>query len=185
MQRIHERWGGLITEACKYSSIPQEFLAALIANESGGDPQAKRFEPGVYKHLSAVREGRESRYGNLTRAELLPLDDSGLRNLASSWGLTQVMGYHVARRPGGIEILLDPKTHLNFALGMLAEFAERFSLHATLEFEELFHCWNTGSPYKETYDPRYCERGLARMKIYAEIGNRKLETGDQTSGEKG
>jgi len=169
MQRIHAQWGEAISAACKYSSVPPAFLAALIALESGGEPAAKRFEKHVYNKLISVQRGYADRYGALSRRDLQPLSDDGIRNLATSWGLTQIMGYHVARRPGGIEILLNVETHLKFALGLLAEFAERYGLNVTLEFAELFRCWNTGKPYGETYDPKYVENGLRRLAIYREL----------------
>jgi hypothetical protein len=169
MLRIRERWGALIAEACRYSSIPQEFLAALIANESGGDPSARRFEKSIYNKFQNVLRGYATSYANLSKGDLGALSDSAIRDLATSWGLTQIMGYHVARRPGGIALLQNPETHLKFALGLLAEFADRFQLNVTLEFIELFHCWNAGAPYKPTCDPRYAERGLARMEIYREL----------------
>ena len=184
MQRIKTQWGAHIQEACKYSSVPQEFLAALIANESGGDPQAKRFEKAVYNKLLRIHQGAPEHYGPLTAETLRAAADEALRDWATSWGLTQVMGYHVARRPGGIKILLNPKSHLNFALGLLAEFAERFGLRVTLEFEEMFRCWNTGGPYKETYDPKYCERGLARMKIYHALAREESGVRSQEPGAK-
>jgi hypothetical protein len=169
MNRIHQQWGPAIQEACKYSSVPPEFLAALIAGESGGNPDAMRFEPGVYRHLCAVQEGRQARYGELTPEILRSTQDDRVREWATSWGLTQVMGYHVARRPGGVEILKSPASHLKFALGLLGGFVEHFQLNPKLEFEEMFRCWNTGGPYGKTFDPKYVEKGLARMKVYQEM----------------
>src|SRR3972149_4812524 len=43
-----------ILEACSRSSVLPEFLGALTANESGGNPGAARFEPAVYRHLKGV-----------------------------------------------------------------------------------------------------------------------------------
>ena len=178
MNRIHQQWGPAITEACKYSSVPPEFLAALIAGESGGDPEAKRFEPGVFRKLCVVRAGLLREYAGITHDFLASTEDMTLRDWATSWGLTQVMGYHTARRPGGVVILKDPANHLKFALGLLGEFVERFQLHPQLEFEEMFRCWNSGAPYDDpktarvegrTHDPKYVARGLARMKIYYEL----------------
>lgn len=166
MLRIKTQWGVAIIDACRYSSVLPEFLAALIAGESGGDPAAKRFEKSVYNKLISVQRGYAAHYGALSSGDLKPLNDDAIRDLATSWGLTQVMGYHVARRPGGIAILKDPATHLKFALGLMGGFAERFQLNVKAEFAEMFRCWNTGKPYGETFDPKYVERGLARIEIY-------------------
>ena len=59
MARVEERCGALIGRLCAASSLPREFLAALVANESGGDPRALRFEPAVYRHLQAVAAVRK------------------------------------------------------------------------------------------------------------------------------
>ena len=186
MLRIKTRWGPAIQEACKYSSVPQEFLAALIANESGGNSEAQRFERGVFRKLCAVRAGDLREYGGITHAFLASTEDTSLRDWATSWGLTQIMGYHVARRPGGVEILKVPASHLKFALGLLGEFVEHLQLNPKAEFEEMFRCWNSGAPYDDaktariegkTFDPKYVARGLARMKIY-----REQVTGDRVQG---
>jgi hypothetical protein len=40
MNTIRAKWGASIDAACALSSVKPEFLAALIANESGGNPDA-------------------------------------------------------------------------------------------------------------------------------------------------
>jgi hypothetical protein len=199
--RVHARWHARLAEACAYSSVPVEFLGALVANESGGDPRVARFEPAVYRHLVAVAQGRSPAYASLRRealeaevadrlhpkadayhaaalppafgaqhaAVLTRSSDEALRELATSWGLTQIMGYHLVGRPGTVPDLLEPRFHFRLALTLLAEFAERYQLDLAREFAALFRCWNTGRPYGETHDPKYVPRGLARMKIYEEL----------------
>jgi hypothetical protein len=199
--RVFERCHPFILEACKYSSVPPEFLGALTGNESGGDPKAVRFEPAVYRHLKAVACGQAPRFGSihpqhldaeieevlhpkaaefharfLTPAfgaahgpELSLLEDEVLRELASSWGFTQVMGFHMAGRRGTVRDLLDPSFHFRLATQLLAEFAQDFELDLTRECAELFRCWNTGQPYGTTRDPAYVENGLRRMKLYQEL----------------
>ncbi|MGH9448527.1 MAG: hypothetical protein ACRD3O_22825, partial [Terriglobia bacterium] len=44
MNRIHARWNADILSATRGSSVIPAFLAALAANESGGDPAARAFE---------------------------------------------------------------------------------------------------------------------------------------------
>ena len=83
MEKIHQRWHAALAEATKYSSIDLAFFAALIAGESGGDPGARRFEPGVFAHLQAVRDKTQGNYGSL-RAQDLRFNDEDLRALATS-----------------------------------------------------------------------------------------------------
>ena len=198
---VFDRCHAVIREACAWSSVPPEFLGALTANESGGDPKAARFEPAVYRHLKAVASGASPRYGGI-RAEdlsaeieemlhpksseyhgryltppfganhqraLAALEEEALRELATSWGYTQIMGYHMVARGGTVRELLDPAFHFRMALDLLAEFAEGYQLDLGHEFEEMFRCWNTGQPYGKTYDPHYVERALQRMDIYREM----------------
>jgi hypothetical protein len=123
MQSIKTKWGDLLESVASMSTIQAPFLAALIANESGGDPNATRFEPAVFSALGEVLMGRKAAYGSIGAQDVLlfvvpaaiPQDGSGnirpggdatpalrtlfssqvqrLASLAASWGLTQVMGY--------------------------------------------------------------------------------------------
>jgi hypothetical protein len=202
LTRVRARFHTVMAEACKYSSVPVEFLGALVAGESGGDPRAMRFEPAVYRHLQRVAEGKAAKYGGISRRrldaeiaemlhpkshtfhasfmttafatahaiELAAARDEALRELATSWGLAQIMGYHMVGRAGTVRDLLDPRFHFRVALELLAEFAERFQLDVQREFAEMFRCWNTGQPYRETFDPRYVEKGLRRMEVYRAVG---------------
>jgi hypothetical protein len=184
MARIKRDWGAAIEAACRYSSIPPEFVAALIANESGGNSQATRFEPRVFERLQEVRNGTRERYGAITRDKLfvgttgaspsLTIlargrgDESpDLRLYASSLGLTQIMGYQALAKGLDPRALVDAGFNLEFACRLLAEFADCYGLDVTKEFAELFRCWNGGGPYSQTHDPEYVPRGLERMKIYA------------------
>src|SRR5579859_2710640 len=199
--RVFERCNSVILDACKTSSVPPEFLGALIANESGANDHAARFEPAVYRHLAAVVSGGEHAYGSIRAGVLLAklgrvlhpkaddfhahfltpafgsnhvaalaaLPDEGLRELATSWGYTQIMGYHMVERHGEVRDLLQPAFHFRVALELLAEFAAAHQLDLTGEFAEMFSCWNTGQPYGKTYDPMYVENGLSRMAIYKKL----------------
>ncbi len=201
MKRVFESCHGFLSEACKRSSVPEEYLGALVANESGGDPKVARFEPSVYRHLKAVAQGMPSPYGGIRARDLAQeveeilhpkaedfharyltepfsanhgealatLQDEVLRELATSWGFTQIMGYHLIGRHGTARDLLDPTLHFRVTAELLAEFAEDYQLDLGHEFEEMFRCWNTGRPYGKTFDPHYVENGLRRLEIYRAI----------------
>jgi hypothetical protein len=206
VRRVFARCDGFIQEACHSSSVPADFLGALTANESGGDPAAVRFEPSVYRHLKAVAAGERPHYGGIgvealgeelaevlhpktgefhaqflnslfmagQASELSRQADEALRELASSWGFTQIMGFHIIGRHGTVRDLLEPRFHYRLANQLLAEFAASYQFDLAREFEELFRCWNTGRPDGRTADPAYVENGLRRMEIYrALIAQRK------------
>lgn len=201
MARVAERCGAAIRQACEASSVPPEFLAALVANESGGDAQAARFEPAVYRHLQAVAAGFTPAYAGMDAGELWDevaemlhpkadayharalravenasganpiqsLGDEAIAELATSWGYTQIMGYHMVGRGGTPRDLLDPDRHFRVALELVAAFAEEYQLDVQSEFAEMFRCWNTGQPYGRTTDANYVANGLCRMEIYGAL----------------
>ncbi len=201
VQRVFEHCNAVIEDACATSSVPPEFLGALVANESGGCAEATRFEPAVYRHLDAVAQGKSPSYGSINvialdreLAQLLPPTDAtlharyltpafaanhrgglqgaadeALRELATSWGYTQIMGYHMIGQPGGVRQLLDPPFHFRMAIRLLSEFAADYQLDPGQEFPEMFCCWNTGRPYGKTFDPEYVDKGLRRMRIYRQL----------------
>lgn len=168
MASIHGRWAALIHSLSSptSSSVPPEFLAALIANESAGMPDVRRLEPFVFALLKRVREGELERYYSIRQVDLLGFSDDELKLYASSLGLTQIMGYQVLFRRLSPIVLLSPGENLNTALSLLAGFAHRFGLQPRRDFGELFRCWNTGQPYGKTHDSEYIAKGLERMKIY-------------------
>jgi hypothetical protein len=160
MNSIKDRWGAMIEDVCHSSSVPPAFLAALIAGESGGKPDAIRYEPRVFDHLRAAHP---------------EWTGERVTNNATSWGLTQIMGINYPHDP--IE-LADPKTNLMFAITMLAEFAQRYELSLTCDFEEMLRCWNTGEPHDnpatkriegKTYDPNYISNALERIRVYKSL----------------
>jgi hypothetical protein len=191
MQSIKTKWGAQIDRVA--SSIPAAFFAALVANESGGNADAKRFEPAVLVALWQVLLGRKAAYGSIGAQDLylyiLPNENqivgdpagaktSGaislivataaarLDSLATSWGLIQIMGYEGIPFHTETATLQSPSVELAIGARMLSEFASRNGLDVTADFSELFDCWNTGRPHAQTADPQYIPNGLARMKIY-------------------
>jgi hypothetical protein len=190
MQSIKDKFGAAISAACESSSVPPEFIAALIANESGGKPNAKRFEGGVLTSLCNLLQGRAAAFGSIGRANVLefitpakvnlqPPSDlwsfvstqlagamQRLDSLATSWGLTQIMGYEAIAFAVPVVNLQDPITGIPMTLRMLAQVASRFQLDMTKDFDEMFRCWNSGRPHATTSDPNYSPNGLARMAIY-------------------
>lgn len=195
MQKILAAWGVKISAACAGSSVPPAFLAALIANESGGNASAKRFEPLVCGHLAGVISGQAPAYDvpglrrPLTAADLLRFlsvaagaGDGGttsvhhLADVATSYGLTQIMGFHVLawdwEKPLS-DLVTDPATQLQFTITLLAFCAQCNSLDlAMLEQQtagEFFTWWNCGRVNGRTFDPMYVSNGLDRMRVYNQL----------------
>jgi len=98
-----------------------------------------------------------------------------LDELAHSWGLTQIMGYHIlewlsiAGWYRTIDDLRKPEANLRSAVLLLTQFANEFSLDLGKNFGELLHCWNAGSPAAATFDPQYVPNALRRMDLYGSM----------------
>lgn len=108
-------------------------------------------------------------FAEIHSPEIRTATDDALRELATSWGYTQIMGYHMVGRSGDVQQLLDPHFHFRMAIRLLSEFALDYQLDASSEFEEMFRCWNTGRPHGATFDPDYVDQGLRRMEIYRQL----------------
>jgi hypothetical protein len=160
-------------KATRFEPSVYRHLKAVAAGQSPayGGIHAEDLADEVQEMLHPKAENFHTRY--LTepfaanhREALAAQEDEALRELATSWGFTQIMGYHSVGRAASVRALLEPVYHFRTALEMLAEFAEDFQLDLAHEYEEMFRCWNTGAPYGETFDPRYVEDGLRRMELY-------------------
>jgi hypothetical protein len=199
MLRIYEKWHVEIVNATRNSSISAPLVAALTANESGGDPDAHAFEPGVYGQLRAVIKGEQPVFGSIVAADLVRLAEEDieaqaeksalqmiqearqfpgvspavqekvLRQMATSWGLTQIMGYQTIERKKTMRYLLNPASHYQFAVELLEELGRRFHLNPSKDAEPLFRCWNAGHPDGKTFDPDYVLRGVQRLRLYSVI----------------
>lgn len=196
MHSIHTKFAAEIQQAAAGSSVPAEFLAALVANETGGNPQEIRFEKGVLASIWEVLQGRASHFGSLNHddifsyvsalmngsiqpADVGPAKEWGrqqisqvllrIDSLATSWGLTQIMGYEAIPFRVDVSTFLNPLASLHYTCRLLSMMATGKGLDLTKDFSELFDCWNTGRPNAPTADPRYIPNGLARMAIYRDV----------------
>jgi hypothetical protein len=190
MHSIREKFNAEIQEATEGTLIQPEFMAALIANESNGDPTKKRFEKNVLLQLWEVVQGRTGAFGSIRRTDVLqaitdkPLQmNTGLGtaadqimramreldNLATSWGLTQIMGYESIALGFPVADLQIPGDSLHQTQRMLSNFAAEFKLNPQADFAQLFDCWNTGRPHAATADPQYIVNATSRMQIYRDL----------------
>jgi hypothetical protein len=180
MKFIQINYGAAIAKRCISSNLPPSFVAALIANETGGNLHERRFEKNVLASIWEVLLGRKAAFGSIAAATLLNyIAPTGqaisvgatlrrVDSLATSWGLTQIMGYQVIGQqpPRDPEYLADINYSLDTTARLLAQFAGAWRLEISRDFEQLFRCWNTGHPTGATADPQYVPNGLLRMNIY-------------------
>lgn len=153
------------------TDFPKPFVMALTGNEAGAWIKTNanvpsRSEESIYNRLIEAQKGGRP-FGSIKASMLAGCTDSVIRDYASSWGLTQIMGYNVLPWVGWT--LMDiqtPETHYKGTIRLLAEFERDFMLDPEKDFAEFFRCWNAGNPHGKTYDPNYVQNGLDRMTAY-------------------
>lgn len=161
----------LIDAVAPSTSVPPAFLGALTCNETGAylihtTVVPSRFEPHIYNELVDVQQGLKPNYGSITTLMLVGLTDDDIKARASSWGLTQIMGYETLAWGVPLSDLINAATHYKYTVRLLAAFAKEFNLDVTQDFEAMFRCWNGGHPTANTFDPQYVPNGLNRMALW-------------------
>lgn len=191
LSAIREKYSAYIDSACRGSGFPASLLAALTANETGIDPTKSRFESNVFVDLAQVLAGKKANFGSIGAEDILHFispeqpevrDDvvlslRDLMNLATSWGPTQIMGYHIFQFPtfkSTVDYLANLSSHYVIAVALLTQFKSEFHLSGdftdeTDDASAYFRCWNTGRPDGQTFDPHYAANGLRRMRIYESL----------------
>lgn len=127
----------LVATLSREAGINPIVTHAIIEQESGGKEDALRFEPHVYARMRGKT-------------------DEERRMLATSFGLTQVMGYH-ARQTCGLKSwaeLLQPEKNIRCGLTVL-----KGNIKRTGKLRAALVAYNGSGPDAE----RYGERVLARI----------------------
>lgn len=156
--------------AQKYNLDYSYLMSLLMLECSGKRPAGSRFEPHVFKRLKQVRDGQKSNYENVTAKHLKGASDDALRNLATSWGPFQLMGYKCILLNVNIRDIRGPQGIDHGAKWINLTYGE--SMRRS-QFKDCFHMHNTGQPYPKTgmprtHDPQYVPRGMAMMNQFDE-----------------
>jgi len=165
-----------VQNAARFEPAVYRHLQEVATGESlaFGTIHAAILDHAAEAMLSVKGDDFHARYLTATfavnnRQTIAALEDDSLRQLATSWGYTQIMGYHVVGMNATVRNLIDPGYHYHLAVELLTDFARQYKLDPQRDFEQLFRCWNSGSPAGATYDPNYVTNGLRRMQIYREV----------------
>jgi hypothetical protein len=160
--------------------LPSSYLLSLIVLESSGRKVIPpRFEPHVYERLKEVKQGKRESYEHVTPAHLADATDDALKNLASSWGPFQLMGYKClllgirVRDIRGSDAVYWGIKWIDLTYGK--ELKER-------HYKDAFHIHNTGRRYPRigkpfTHDPSYVDRGLTYMQRFEQTKQAPESTG--------
>ncbi|MDR1509603.1 MAG: transglycosylase SLT domain-containing protein [Synergistaceae bacterium] len=105
------RWWNLVDKWAVQVGVSQSLILAVIQQESGGNPNASRYEPAYEKNYIL---------GNPERLALCKKLGISTHDAAASWGLMQLM-FFTAYGYGGktIKTLLDPDQNIRFGAAHL------------------------------------------------------------------
>lgn len=165
--RIH--YSPSIDREAKKFNLPAHYLKALIVLEcSGKKPVKKRFEPFIYNQLLELKQRNLSKFERLRFHHISDANSSALKNLASSWGPFQIMGYHCI--PLGIRVNdIRGKNAVYWGIVWINKTYGHYLKRK--QFKDAFHIHNTGNPYPksgrpQTYNPHYVRNGLRYMEHF-------------------
>jgi hypothetical protein len=174
--QIFNRFDKDIFTATLGTNVPPRFVAGLIGNEAGRNyktgeikPEAERFEHGVFNHLIAVRDGHQKKYGAIVQADLKDASDDAIKALSTSYGVTQIMGWHcIHNLHCTIADLRNPDKHLFYTVKLLQ--LNGFPRNATdSRMDREMREWNSGSETGKTYHENYVPNAQQVRKYYAEL----------------
>ena len=167
--RVEENYGKAIDSCAKIFNLNSRYIKSLACLEcSGRTDRPNRFERHVYKRLKNVRDGKSVDYEGVTQKMLHDASDEALKNLATSWGPFQIMGYkclhlniNVADLRGNDAVYWGVKW-INMEYGHLLKKGR---------YRDAFHYHNTGRVYPAdgkptTYDKNYVPNGLEYMRHF-------------------
>lgn len=172
--KVEENYGLAIDSCARILGIPASYAKALACLEcSGRTDMPKRYEPHVYKRLLKVQKGQIKEYEGIRHSHIADANDEALRNLATSWGPFQIMGYKCLH----LDILVANLRGDNAVYwGMKWISMEYGNLLKNKRYKDAFHYHNAGCVYPsngkaKTYDPDYVKRGLEYMEVFDQMSN--------------
>lgn len=127
-----------IRKESKDFKVDYRLVAAIMNQESAGNPWAIRFEPGARSQVTTD-------YWQIAKKNLITPDTEQLCQMCS-FGLGQTMG-HVARNMGFSDALVrlfEPEISTHYTVLLLAQLAKRFGF-----LESVISAYNQGYPRKD------------------------------------
>jgi len=169
LENTQLHYGREVDSLCDKMNLPKSYIKALIMLEcSGRKPATTRFEEHVYEKLKQVKKGQLQQFENITSTMLRHTSDESLRNMATSWGPFQIMGYKCIQ----LKIKLHNLAGNNAVYwGMKWINDDYGDLLRQARYKDAFHFHNTGKEYPLngipiTYDPSYVSHGLKYMTYF-------------------
>jgi hypothetical protein len=154
----------------KKNDLPSSYFMALIMLECSGKKNiTPRYENHIYKKLKDFKNGKISKFENITQKEIKKYDDAELKVLAKSYGPFQIMGYKTIKMGVTVDDLQGEDA---IRIGIEWINKEYGNLLRDGRFKDAFHTHNTGKLFPKsgiptTYDPKYVENGLYYLKYFS------------------
>jgi hypothetical protein len=167
--RTYLNYKDSVVQASNEFNLPPEYLLALITLESSGRKVVpKRFEPRVYQRLKRVKSGNRSSMEDVSTNDLREVNDAGLRNLASSWGPFQIMGYKSYDLGIYVADIRGERSVYHGARWIDRNYGDELRKG---QFKDAFHIHNTGKPFPadgraRTHNPNYVVKGLELVRYF-------------------
>lgn len=163
-KRVETNYGKQIDKIAPEFDLRPEYLKALIILECSGKQKIKpRFEKHVFKKLKLLRSGKLKIYEDLKQKDIKNASDMALKNLASSWGPFQLMGYKCIKLGINVKDVRGENALYWGAKWIDKEYGKYLRQG---KFEEAFRIHNTGKPNGKTHDPNYVKNGLNYVEIF-------------------
>lgn len=175
LERTEINYGEQIDQCAQELDLPAPYFKALVVLECSGKKEVpSRFEPHVYQALKDVRDGNRRKYFNIRRKSIKNASDDALRNLASSWGPFQIMGYQVLQMNINVNDIRGDKAVL-YGMKWSKKRYGRFLKKG--RYADAFHIHNTGSPLPRNGQPRTYHKSYipSGMKYFAYFENLESE----------
>ena len=169
LENTENNYGKDVDSLSKTMNLPPDYIKALIMLESGGrKPVPSRFEEHVYKKLKEVKTGKRPNYEGITMNQLRYSTDHALRNMATSWGPFQIMGYKCIQLRIKLHNLRG-ESALYWGMKWISD--DYGYLLKDKRYKDAFHFHNTGKEFPldgkpQTHDPNYVAHGIKYMTYF-------------------
>ncbi len=170
LEWCEQNYGEEMREISSALDVPYAYLMALAVLECSGEkPAGHRFEQHVYRELIKVKEGKRRAYEAVRQEHLVALSEEEIRDLATSWGPFQLMGYKAIGLGVDVEDLSDEEVAAREGARWIRKEYGRFLTRK--KWKDAFHIHNTGKRFplnghSRTHDPYYVSDGVRYMKYY-------------------
>lgn len=170
LEWCEQNYGEEMREISSALDVPYAYLMALAVLECSGEkPAGHRFEQHVYRELIKVKEGKRRAYEAVKQEHLEALSEEEIRDLATSWGPFQLMGYKAIGLGVDVEDLSDEEVAAREGARWIQKEYGRFLTRK--KWKDAFHIHNTGKRFplnghSRTHDPYYVSDGVRYMKYF-------------------